>query len=180
MDGTCIGRVPGFVVAVVCGRARDGNGCLVPADRLGAADQFTDPTGLFRSVCLPRIRCCRGGPAGFPYFSGIRRPGSHLMSSYGPSKPTAAERDTRAHGGARQRSMACVPGLLGRVDRWPGTHAYPGPSLPSAQMRKSINGFNAECGLGPIRTRSSPQASTGPLLNSDQMHSECRSLFVSS
>jgi len=64
---------------VVCGRARDGNGCLVPADRLGAETQLTDPIRLFRSVCLPRIRCCRGGPAGFPAFSGIRRPGSHLM-----------------------------------------------------------------------------------------------------
>jgi len=58
--------------------------------------------------------------------------------------------------------MACVPVRI--LASWaesfgglPGTHAYP----VSLQRRSA-------CGLGPIRTRSSPQA-TGPLLNSDQI-----------
>jgi len=139
VDGTCIGRVPGFVVAVVCGRARDGNGCLVPADRLGAADQFTDPTGLFRSVCLPRIRCCSGEPAGFPSFSGFRNHEAVVFITNSRARHTGTRRRAAAMDGL---CPGTHPGLLGRVDRWPAWYARIScpftPFSAAAQQHKRV------------------------------------------
>lgn len=101
--------------AVVCGRARDGNGCLVPAEcrppRRG--DPVHGPK-WFVPIRLPAtnqmLQACRGRTSRISFLF-RNQEGSLSVSGHGPSKPTGAEEHTRAraHGGARQRSMACVP-----------------------------------------------------------------------
>lgn len=118
--------------AVVCGRARDGNGCLVPAEcrppRRG--DPVHGPK-WFVPIRLPAtnqmLQACRGRTSRISF---LFRNQEGSLSVSGRSWSLKTHRSRRTHTGTRRRAAAvhglCPgthPGLLGRVDQWPGTHA---------------------------------------------------------